>query len=119
MENYAYVRNEESLFAKKFPYRFLKASAFNLTESNTLPWVFFTFSKLQKWYQIVRSISTIIMMNTIITQSVKINVINLIFFIHSLRSYPYSELTLIPVWSDVFLISSFIPTVALKVKLKN
>ena len=33
----------------------IKASACNFTESNTLPWVFFTFLKLCKWYQIAHS----------------------------------------------------------------
>ena len=35
----------------------LQASTFNFTKSNTPPWVFSTFSKLHKWYQITQSIS--------------------------------------------------------------
>ena len=35
----------------------LQAKACNFTKSNTPPWVFFTFLKLYKWYQIVQSIS--------------------------------------------------------------
>ena len=35
----------------------LQAKACKFTKSNTLPWVFFTFSKLYKWYQIVQNIS--------------------------------------------------------------
>ena len=35
----------------------LQALACNFTESNTLPWVFFTFLKLCKWYQIAQSIT--------------------------------------------------------------
>ena len=34
----------------------LQAKACNFTESNTPPWVFFTFLKLHKWYQISQSI---------------------------------------------------------------
>ena len=37
---------------------FLKAC--NFTKSNTPQWVFFTFFKLHKWYQIVQSVSTIL-----------------------------------------------------------
>ena len=33
------------------------AEACNITKSNTPPWVFFTFFKLQKWYQIAQSVS--------------------------------------------------------------
>ena len=32
----------------------LQASACNFTKSTTLTWVFFTFLKLYKWYQIVQ-----------------------------------------------------------------
>ena len=35
----------------------LQAWAFNFTNSNTTPWVFFTFFKLRKWYQIEQSIT--------------------------------------------------------------
>ena len=35
----------------------LQASACNFTKSNTPRWVFFTFFKLYKWYQIVQNIS--------------------------------------------------------------
>ena len=34
----------------------LQAEACNFTESNTPPWVFFTFLKLYKWYRIAQSI---------------------------------------------------------------
>ena len=33
----------------------LQVSAYNFTKSNTTPWVFFTFYKLHKWYQIVQA----------------------------------------------------------------
>ena len=33
------------------------ASAYNFTKSNTSPWIFLTFFKLYKWYQIALSIS--------------------------------------------------------------
>ena len=33
-----------------------EAEAWNLTNSNTTPWVFFTFFKLYKWYRIMQSI---------------------------------------------------------------
>ena len=33
----------------------LQASAFKLTKSNTRSWVFFTFYKLHKWYQIAQN----------------------------------------------------------------
>ena len=35
----------------------LKVEASNFTKNNTLPWVFFTFFKLYKWYQIAQSIA--------------------------------------------------------------
>ena len=34
------------------------------TKSNTLPWVFFTFLKLYKWYQIVQRITTMIRLDS-------------------------------------------------------
>ena len=34
----------------------LQAEDCNFTKSNTPPWVFFTFFKLYKWYQIARSV---------------------------------------------------------------
>ena len=34
-----------------------EAKACNFTKSNTPPWVFFTFFKLYKWYQIAQSAS--------------------------------------------------------------
>ena len=37
----------------------LQDNACNFTKSNTNPWQFFTFFKLQKWYQIAQSISYI------------------------------------------------------------
>ena len=37
--------------------QFTIAEACNFTKSNTPPFVFFTFSKLYKWYQIVQSVS--------------------------------------------------------------
>ena len=33
------------------------AEACTFTQSNTPPWVFFAFFKLQKWYQIAQSVS--------------------------------------------------------------
>ena len=38
----------------------LQASAYNFTKSNTPPWVFFTFFKLYKWYQIAQSVAIIL-----------------------------------------------------------
>ena len=38
----------------------LQAGACNFTESNTPPWVFFTFFKLYKWCQTAQSITYII-----------------------------------------------------------
>ena len=35
----------------------LRAKACNFTKSNTPPWVFSTFFKLYKWYQIAQSIT--------------------------------------------------------------
>ena len=35
----------------------LQASSCKFTKSNTLPWVFFTFFNLYKWYQIAQSIA--------------------------------------------------------------
>ena len=35
----------------------LQAEACNFTKSNTPPWVFFTFFKLYKWYQIAQSVT--------------------------------------------------------------
>ena len=37
----------------------LQAKAWNLTEINTPPWVFLTFFKLYKWYQIAQRITNI------------------------------------------------------------
>ena len=37
-----------------------KAKARNFTKSNTLPWVFFMFSKLYKWYQIAQRITSLL-----------------------------------------------------------
>ena len=34
----------------------LQAVAWSFTKSNTSPWVFFTFFKLSKWYQIAQRI---------------------------------------------------------------
>ena len=45
---------------EKHPWRivtFSKVAGFNFTKSNTLPWVFFTFFKLHKYYQIAQSIT--------------------------------------------------------------
>ena len=36
----------------------LHAKAWNFTKGNTPPWVFFTFFKLKKWYQIAQNITT-------------------------------------------------------------
>ena len=36
-----------------------QASTYNFIKSNTRPWVFFTFLKFFKWYQIVQNIATI------------------------------------------------------------
>ena len=38
----------------------LQAEASNFTNSDTPPWMFFTFSKLYKWYQIAQSVSFIL-----------------------------------------------------------
>ena len=38
-----------------------KAKACNFTNINTPPWVFFTFFKLCKWYQIVQSITVMVL----------------------------------------------------------
>ena len=35
----------------------MQASTCNFTKSNTPPWVFLTFFKLYKWYQIAQSVS--------------------------------------------------------------
>ena len=37
----------------------LQAKACSFTESNTPPWVFFTFFKLPKWYEIAQRISVV------------------------------------------------------------
>ena len=37
-----------------------KAKASNFTKSNTPPWVFFTFSKLCKWYRIAQCITSLL-----------------------------------------------------------
>ena len=37
----------------------LQAASYNFTKSNTPPWVFFTFLKLYKWYQIAQNITFI------------------------------------------------------------
>ena len=39
--------------------RKLHAKPCNFTKSNAAPWVFFTFFKLYKWYQIVQNITDI------------------------------------------------------------
>ena len=39
----------------------LQAKACNCTKINTLPWVFFTFLKLYKWYHIVQRITYILL----------------------------------------------------------
>ena len=33
------------------------ADTWNFAKSNTLPWLFFTFSRLNKWYQITHSMT--------------------------------------------------------------
>ena len=38
----------------------LQAKACNFTKSNSTPWVFFTFFKLYKWYQIAQNITHIL-----------------------------------------------------------
>ena len=45
------THGEELLLVK------LQALACNFTKSNSAPWVFFTFFKLYKWYQIVQHIT--------------------------------------------------------------
>ena len=35
----------------------LQVEAYNCTKSNSPPWMFFTFLKLYKWYQIIQSIT--------------------------------------------------------------
>ena len=46
----------------------LHASANNFAKSNTPPWVFFTFFKLCKWYQIVQWI-TIVLIHVLTSRS--------------------------------------------------
>ena len=48
-----------------YPYNCTCAGIFiakgcNLTKGNTVPWVFFTFFKLRRWYQISQSISNVL-----------------------------------------------------------
>ena len=53
LKNFKNVKNthgEVSLLLK------MQALVCNFTKSNTPPWVFFTFLKLHKWYQIVQSV---------------------------------------------------------------
>ena len=38
----------------------LQVSASNITKSNTPPWVFFTYFKFHRWYQILQSISSML-----------------------------------------------------------
>ena len=42
---------------EKHPWRSGGGLACKFTKSNTPPWVFFTFFKLLKWYQIAQSVS--------------------------------------------------------------
>ena len=51
------LKNVKNIHGGVFILINLQASACNFTESNTAPWVFFTFFKLYKWYQIARSVS--------------------------------------------------------------
>ena len=46
----------------------LQAEACNFTKSNTPPWVFFTFFKLHKWYQIAQSITYVRKITKLILQ---------------------------------------------------
>ena len=55
LNNFKNVKNTHGgvLFSVK-----LQTEACNFTKSNTTPWVFFTFLKLCKWYQIAQTINT-------------------------------------------------------------
>ena len=43
----------------------LQAKACNFTKINTISWVFFTFFKLYKWYQIAQRITLLLSINLI------------------------------------------------------
>ena len=51
-----YYKNVESTHGELLHLIKLQAKAYNSTESNTSPWVFYTFFKLYKLYQIQGSI---------------------------------------------------------------
>ena len=44
---------------KKYENHSWKSAVYNFTTSNTPPWVFFSFLKVYKWYQIVQHITNI------------------------------------------------------------
>ena len=52
------IRHHLYNFLKKYPWRSVTLSKV-ATKSNTHPWVFFTFFKLYKWYQIAQSITVV------------------------------------------------------------
>ena len=61
---------------EEYPWKsvaFSKALACNFTESKTTPWVFFTFFKLHKWYQIAQRISYMLAGSFILIYSAKIS----------------------------------------------
>ena len=53
------LRNVKNALGKLLPLVKFQAKASNFTKSNTPPWVFITFFKLYKWYQIAQRISNI------------------------------------------------------------
>ena len=61
---------------EKQPWRSAKLLACNFTKSNTPPWVFFTFFKLYRWYQIAQNITFVSCMHYL--HFVKISVVKFV-----------------------------------------
>ena len=55
----------------------VKASAYNFTKNNTLAWVFFTFLKLCKYYQIVEKVIDVCKIRCKYSNSLKYGIVNL------------------------------------------
>ena len=49
----------------------LQASAYNFTKINTAPWVFSTFLKLHKWYEIPQRITNMLLASPIVFLPIK------------------------------------------------
>ena len=97
------LKNVKNHHGQVFLFVKSQASAFNFTKSKTLPWVFFTFFKLYKWYQIAQRITYSVCLHSEFSHSFLCTQLSLFFFFflfgdirrNSNELYFQNELTLL------------------------